>query len=690
MAGVRASKTVISCLLSALFSVTALGQAQDGETEKKIVEAGFVEVDGRRVEHTWQANVAEVFGADGSGRWRHFMHGLTDEGGVPFAWEPLLSMEQELWLSGERVRGDVKNSDLYSLRVAGGTDFTLPRPALSLSELGGRGGSVLRLYIWIRGEGTGEGGPLWESAPQVSLILRDGMGVEQLRVDSMFRTRGTFPWFCYHVDMRIPSDFSALGDTGVAGGVFIRLANPTSGSAWFCTPSWEFLVGEAAEAATGQLPLSFADPKRGTFAPNPDYDEMPLNFVYGLPNGDSIKWRFIDGNLQARSLVLSYDLAAYIESVKNDWFHMTQSVPYLLYLRTVGVPLKRIPELQPGWAERLAAALSGLQNAKSGMWQLNGRDNLLLTYLLVSQCFTPEYPRRPNEPAYPSEWCAVAKYPLKRADLLAQSVLSAQLKTPEGVLAGWNKYALQGQDLQEGSRDACLFDMRYTSMAVQLLTRCLPEVGERLAERIRASIKAAYQYGVANVLSNTWIWGANEAQDELFMSPLSFSFLQGTQALDVKFNQGSVKAPVVEMTFKGDAKCELTAKELGENVVSLRVYELHPGKGVAACTDNDLLAIVPVSRPTPSACDPLVLAKRFADAQSRDGISRPIGVREAGTFYLERKLANVKNARFAVLDKDKKASFVLPMRVRGREIAIVASDNYGNLSTGNVIAVPAK
>ena len=71
-----------------------------------------VEVDGQPVVSLWLGHETELFGEDGSGRWRYFMHGITDANAQPFSWGGMLDVQYEPLLSTIRVRNEVKESGL--------------------------------------------------------------------------------------------------------------------------------------------------------------------------------------------------------------------------------------------------------------------------------------------------------------------------------------------------------------------------------------------------------------------------------------------------------------------------------------------------------------------------------------------------------------------------------------------------
>ena len=666
----------LSCLHLSAQSEAETG-AESGASRREVM------VGDQRVEHLWLGQERLLFGADGSGRWRHFMHGLSDEAAQPLSWEPLLSRDQRKLLSDVRVRTLVKHSDLYSLCLPGGTTVTPERPLLSLPELAPNVGSWLRVFVWLSGEGTGEGGPLWESAPRMSLVLRDGSGAVAARADGVFRTRGTFPWFCYHVELQIPMGLSTV-ETGPGGGLFVELANPTSGSAWFCTPSYSFLGSAEAQALLGPLPSDWADPRLGTFAPNPDYDELPMHFLLGLPQRRGLAWNFMNGNAQFETLAFRRNLDRYLDRAKDDWLHWTHAIPSLLYMHNVARPLGLTIDFEPRWDELLAERLAAAQDPRTGLWPAAGRGNLMVTYLVASQCFAPTSLAHPGEDTVETDWQAVGKRALPRAVELAKSLLAAQ-RRDGGTLAGWNKYAFQGDDLIAASRDNVAFDLRCSAAAAHLLALCRPQLPPDLAAQAEQALAAAYAYAAANVMNQTtWLWHADERQQGLLLSPLAYTFLEASRALDARFSASPAALPGASFTLK-DARLRIQAARLPEKTVALRVYELLPDQRPETLRDIQLLAIVQRPNPAPATSDPLCLLRQFAAAQANDALRGSFSVREAGSLYCEGKLAVLRHVTTPQLNEQGNATIAIPARAQGRQLAVLAVDRTGTLSLVTIV-----
>ena len=682
---------------SAIFLTTyAVAQEWDGAEEtaqdetvktapaKDQDEPQGIEIDGQPVVNLWPGHEKELFGEDGSGRWRFFMHGITDDKAQPFGWASMLPAQNENLLSTVRIHNDVKDSGLHSICLEGGNEVSMARPFLSLSELSGRNGATLRLFVWMRGEDTGNGGSLWDCAPNVSIILRDGNGKDLARSDSQFRTRGSFPWFCYHLEIALPNDLST--DDSLLGGLYIRLANPTSGKAWFCTPSWEFLSIAEAEAAAGKPLDSWADPKRGTFAPNPDYDEMPMNFFFGLPNASGVRWDFLQGNMQAHSISLSYDVEKYVERFAGDWFHLTQAMPYLLSLQAIGVQTGRIQNLQADWTQRFVAKLAECQNPQTGLWETDGYGNLFATYLIVANCFSPAERQWPNEKLRETPWLAVNGKTVPNAEALVNSILAAQ-NSKNGVLAGWNKYAFRGQDLIEASRDAVAFDIDSSAAAVAILMQCHSQLSPKLQAKVSDAVKAAYLFAIGNLMDASWHWYTNELRRERTTSPMLFKFLESTQALDTKVNASAITLPDVAIDFNGNM-LKATIAAMKKDVASIRIYAVAENKSEASINDNNLMAVINNPAQLSADHDPLMVVNQTCIAWEQNPLTKHISAADAGAPILEDKMDALAMAAVAVPNRQGVVSIAVPLRARKHRLVIVAADNYGNLSVPKVVMAP--
>lgn len=636
-----------------------------------------VKVSGQSVQNLWLGHEKELFGDDASWRWRHFMHGVTDQDATPLAWEPLLAPEQTKHLSGDRVRTLIKSSDLYSLRLHGGETVMPVRPLVDMAALIPAAGSTVRVFVWLKGEDTGTGGTLWESAPQATLVLRDGNGDQVTRAEGLFRTRGSFPWFCYYLDLQIPLSYSTA-TASAAGGLFIELSNPVSGKAWFCTPSYVMLPANAAPAGAAPLTDALADPKLGTFAPNPDYDELPLHFMYGLPQGKGQQWNFMNGNVQFNSLTLNGNLLAYLRQYHDDWLHWTHAVPSLLYMYNVAAPLKRLASFEPGWDEALLAELEARQNPRTGLWPVGGRDNLLVTYLLASNCFAPTSLAQVGEEAWDTEWLSVKGKPLPQAERLATSLLSAQRRF-QGQRAGWNKYAFQGEDLQTASRDVVAGDLVCTSSAMYLLALCKSQVAPELAKDIEQALDAAYSFAVRQLLNPTsWLWFADERQEAHANTPLAYTLLEASGVMGMRFSDAP-QSFTATLAQQG-ARLHLQADKLPEQTVSLRIYELHEQQRPDRLRPQQLVAIVQREEVLPALCDPLYLLKQYATAQEQEALDARFTPREAGSLFAEARLTMLRHVQFSQLDAKGNASVPIPARLQGKPLVVFAVDATGKLS----------
>ena len=662
--------------------------AQDGGAKNAVAEKQDepkgIEIDGQRIVNLWPGHEKELFGEDGSGRWRFFMHGITDENAQPFGWSSMIPGQNEKLLSVIRIRNDVKESGLHSICLEGGSEVTMARPFIGLSELNGRKGATLRLFVWIKGEDTGNGGNLWDSAPNVSLILLDANGKEIRRSDSQFRTRGSFPWFCYHLEIVIPDNISI--DGSFLGGLFIRLANPASGKAWFCTPSWEFLSIPEAEAAGGRPLDSWADPKRGTFAPNPDYDEMPMNFFFGLPNAKNVSWTFLEGNFQAHSIALSYDVERYVERFVGDWFHLTQSIPYLLSLHAIGVQTGRLQNLQTDWTERFVTKLAEFQNPKTGLWETDGYGNLYATYLIVANCFSPAERQRPNEKLRETPWLAVNGKTVPNAEALVNSILAAQNRK-DGVLAGWNKYAFRGQDIIDASRDAVAFDIDSSAAAVAVLMQCHSQLSSTLKAKVEEAVKAAYLFAVAHLMDSSCHWYSNEMHSERTTSPMLFKFLESTQALDTKVNASNIALPNISVDFQGSS-LKATIPAMSLDISSIRIYAVAEDKSETSISDSDLLAVIRNPSQTAAGYDPLLLVNQTCAAWEKNPRTKDISAEDAGAPLLKEKMKALALAAVDAPNRQGMVNITMPLQARKHRLVIVASDSYGNLSAPKVVMPP--
>ena len=634
----------------------------------------LIEIGRYRIDNLWQdkeRKKGEVVADD----WRHFMHGIKDAFSYPFAWEQFIDEKQAKFLDrATTLETEVKVSNVPPVKLKGGESLIPVKPLLDLTKLAQFRGTTLRFFVWIKAEGTGQGVSLWEGAPSVTFYLKDSQGTLVDTYPPLFNTRGSFPWFCYYMDVPIPYGLStgavapatpvteavneAEGSDVVswakliglntteeeaasssdevrlpaAGGLYVQLENPTSGTAWFSTISF-------GQLHNGKQPPRemLADPVSGSLAPNPDYDELPMHIYFGLAN--LRKWNFLKGNNVFGDLTRIEGLNAFLKQAENDWSYMLHAVPYLVSMYNVGIQQEQTPEFEKGWLETLGTWLESMRDEGTGLWKLNGRSSLELTEAIMGNCYEAEDVPRPDAVAAQTEWLSIGGKPVTDAAKMAEAVLDAQERDPKNpdVLAGWTRYAFKQNTLKASDPVRRAFELCSTNAAVSILNQCLPLVNDALKRRIRDSVKGAWDYAMRTVFRNDGKWYQSDAVQQLDGPAFALDFLDGTQWLEPRV-VSSVAVPKLKVAFGANDSATVTWLEPADNAVSVRIYALAKG---AEGTDLPVRQLAGVIQKAPKGLkgmDPLLAVRQICTAGKETwGITPEM----AGADYIAKKMSDL-------------------------------------------------
>jgi hypothetical protein len=589
----------------------------------------YIEIAGTVIESLWMKDA----GKGKTDFWRYFMHGMTDHRGYPLVWEAFLGNGQAGVLDKTVLLDSaVKSSGLSSVCLPGKGKVVFEKPLLSMADLSAVRGRTLRFYVWLKGEDTGRGAALWDGAPQVSFYVKDANDFVVASKKCNFRTRGTFPWHCYYIEVPIPavlalsevsfgdeakagetkaeeggstvvddvfsasflSDLGSLVDSGTdegvslpsGGGVYVRLANPVSGKAWFSTMSWEVVTAENTPVREKRC-----DPTTGSMAPNPDYDELPMHLYYGLSKDHT--WKFLKGNKAFGDLTYKSIMKDYVLNVAvKDWSHTLHALPYMVQMVGAGTMLGLVPPIELGWTEALGDLLEGLQDPESGLWKLDGHGSLELTYLIVANSFSARQCDRGDSVVHETPWLGVGNRVVPRAAAMCDSILGAQCRDRRGGkhLAGWTRFAFKPQSVVDGVTGMGSFEMCSSAAAVQLLLRCYPLVDGGRKSRIRESLRGAWSYAMQTVFRPNGLWYQGDALPDFRGPAFGFQFLEGTQWLETKRNVASVPKPEVETEL--NSREDFTVNWKPQNEASLRIYATKPGIDPSTIGDKDLIVVV--------------------------------------------------------------------------------------------------
>jgi len=633
--------------------------------------------------------------------WRFFMHGVTDAGAMPKPWTSCLGPDQnpeDVLDFQADIRNEMKSSNLPAIRLAGGQSILLKKPILGAAELGQLRGSYLRLFIWIKADDTGQGAELWHGAPSLEPILQDAAG-NLIDVEAtVFKTRGTYPWFCYHLDLAVPFNLdlaaaaaepgaapaatepaatepaaAAAAEPGAApaaavavdpmdalggfidlvpgqlakpeptaekgsalppgAGLFLRLANPASGTAWFSTLSWK-RTPYVESLFNTRTKDSRIDPRYGTLAPNAEYDELPMHFFYGLSQRQH--WEFLLGTKVLPNLTRVANLKAYLKTAPDDWADMVHVAPFLAYMYSCGVLLETAPPFEKDWSRVLITTLRGMQDLRTGMWKVNGQPNLMATWKIASNSFNPIRQRRADRPPKSTPWLSIDDTPLPNAEAIVNTLLQTQRPAPRSNLkAGWNLYLFSREDLETPAQHVPC-DIVATAAAANLLAQAMPLVSEQLQEQASEAIYQAWLYVMKFlVFRDMGIWRMRHGDQEATSPAFFYAFLEATPWLEMRQLPG-LPSPVVEAYQVAAGKMFFKWTNPREDVVSLRVYAAPEDMDVKQLSEQHLVAIIQPGGESIDTMDPL-LALRFMVAASMK--KWLVGPEHDGASYLAEKVA---------------------------------------------------
>ncbi len=668
--------------------------------------------------------------------WRFFMHGVTDAGAMPKLWTSCLgpgqNPEDVLDFQAD-IRNELKSSNLPAIRLAGGQSILLAKPILIAAELNHLRGSYLRLYIWIRADNTGQGADLWHGAPGLELLLQDADGNVVNVEPSVFKTRGTYPWFCYHLDLAVPHNLnlavasaaepptaepggaapaaapSAKDDpTGALGGfadlvpnqlatpelaaekgsalppgagLFLRLVNPASGTAWFSTLSWK-RVPYAESLFNTRVKETRVDPRSGTLAPNPDYDELPMHFFYGLSPRQH--WDFLVGTKALPNLTRVANLKTYLKTAANDWADMVHVAPFLVYMHNNGVLLETAPPFEKDWNRALIASLREMQDLRTGMWKVNGQPNLLATWQIAANSFSPASLPRSDRASRPTPWLSVDDMPLPNPEAIVNTLLQAQRPAPRSTLkAGWNLYLFTRDDLQTPAQHVPC-DIVATAAAANLLAQAMPLVDEALRAQAREAIYQAWLYVMRSlVFRDLGLWRMRHGDQEATTPAFFYAFLEATPWMEMRQLPGT-PPPVVEAIQGAAGKMSFKWINPGEDQVSLRVYAAPEDSDAKQLSEQHLVAIIQPRGDSIDTMDPLLALRFMVSASMKKWL---VGPEHDGASYLAEKVAALP-AKLKNCVQSKEISVVPePHPEKALKFYAAAVNAYGEMSAWQTLPV---
>ncbi len=648
-----ATLAALLCLFvgNGLFVQSAIAQEYDPDEEiQEIDEADGEETDGE------EAPAPVVKGPDPDAKGAppsEYMHGITDGKATAIDMSALLNTDQEKYIDADEKLPPNASHEGVVLALSN-EKIRLASAMLTPEILADNRGDILRFHIWIKAEGVEATDNLWSGSPTLLFELFDDNGNLVTSATSYFKTRGTYPWHNYYVDVPIPRQFTYTGKSKVSArsdqlldllgittdvqsntpGLFLTLSNLGGGTAWFGGLSYERIMPR--DQARKE---SWLDDETGTFAPNPRYDELPMLLYYGLDT--KLPWRFLEGNKNAPAIRTIDGLRKYVASAKNDWFHMQRGVAMLPYLFVTANVLKlsTAGDFEDGWLAALRKELESLQDPATGFWKINGIPNLLVTKAIVDRCFSPFAVKHGDAEPIPTPWNTVAPdAEVKYARQIIRSLLDEQV----GDTGAWSSYAFQPKEMGDTIRQTRT-EITPTAAAVVLLERAKESlsVEDKEYELAERAILNAYKYVVENfIIKDRYLWRENNTQAMPAPSPDGFfELLNATSVLEERIND-ELPLPTLSLTRTASAnleKASVTWPNPERGLVAVRIYAAPAEFNPALLTEKHLIGIIERPNTLPKNQDPLMLAINVAAAARLHWNTTP---EEQGADYLAEKIAN--------------------------------------------------
>ena len=580
--------------------------------------------------------------------WDYYMHGILDNAATPVAWQAL-GVTDKLLDADATLDTPVKSSNLPALQLTAPARLDVQTPLLNAQALYENRGNTIRIFYWLKAENTGKNAPLWTAAPQLAAYIQNASGTVIASQEAFAKTRGTFPWFCYHLDVQIPHDIpkpsakplpaaekaeeNKLADDLLmddepeqasfrhfpnAQGLFLSISNTASGTAWFSTVSWQKLPMKDSMENTRKLRFH---PRLNTLAPNAEYDELPMHLFFGLASKGT--WTWAKGTKTFPSIITRDALVKQFQYALTDWSYMLHAVPYLASFVNNGRLLKTMPDFEDGWEDTLLEQLAAAQDPATGMWGANGRPNLFVTHAIAQNCFLPDLSYRIGGDIK-TPWLAIHNNTLPKAPEIVRTVLNAR-NTANGRTTGWNNAVFQENRLPaDFSYSPC--DITASCAAIHLLNQALPYVhNDQVEAEAWAAIRDTRDFILANMVRSDGLWFA-KAKDRLPSTPaMFFPLLDNSGWLDVHVNESLPAPKLTALVDTVDEKMKFTWDNAKlDDFVSLRVYIAPQSIPNEKLTPKYLAAIL-LKRSTgsPLRTDPLIAADTIVGAALHKWVYTP-------------------------------------------------------------------
>jgi hypothetical protein len=637
----------------------------------------------------------------GAALWKLYMHGVIDFFAMPIAWESLLGEGQPpaRWLDrGMRLSTRVRKSEMPAVKLGTGDVIVFGRPLPYPKPVTAQ--DTLRVFVWLAAkEANGHvGGEVLPSrTPALEIVATNAAGRKVASYDGPIRTRGTFDWHCYYLDVPLTTgstpesggDSLTLGTAPVASSaparLFVRLRNPTSGTVWFST-----LGCEVVEDSNTYTPEEKQDPVTGSLAPYAAEDELVVHLMSGRAYAHP--WRFLAGpaggaqrvpNLETAKGIQDYMLAA----SKTDetgclggcvflgpWLYASREHPELLGLSVE-------------WHETFHETLVDLQDSRTGFWGTPECPTSMAATTAVVEYFWggPELVRGAyTTPARP--WLNYGGRTLPRAKAILETVLEARTRRKAGGVdvGAWGGLAYEWRAEGEMETDIC--SLAATRNAFVLLRLASAQLSKADRERADRALEAAWHSVFQLCVLDNGLWKLS-ARDTNVTQPAFLPRILDLAPFLEERTDGSLPLPNVTAAVNDNEAVEFTWSSPAVGTQSVRVFAVPKGTPATDVHMGQLIGIIEQDGSAIWSMDPIHVAGHLQEAAlARWGVdiaAQPdvpfLATRVDIYRNLLKRTSGGKPLAVSLVDAPQRSFFVAGVRASGEQSGLVPVEVAGLL-----------
>ncbi|MBT3286640.1 MAG: hypothetical protein HN380_04775 [Victivallales bacterium] len=549
------------------------------------------------------------------GLWQLYMHGVVDFFATPVLWQSLLGPEQSAkrWLDPISVlKTEVRFSGMPALKLNSGDSILFGRH-LPIPRLGQRRGTV-RVFVWLRGKdanGHGEAELLPSRTPSLEVLVHDAAGRTVATYRGPMRTRGTFGWHCYYLDVPLGANLAPASDELGGGLSFnapkqslrVRLKNPTGGTVWFSTPSWEMM-----DDTNTYTPEEKQDPTTGSLAPFPAMDELPVHLMSGQAYAHP--WRFFQGEAGGAKgvpdLTTPQAIREYLrEATKTDRAGSFGGAVFLgpwLYAAGKHPELLALPA---DWHAEFRGTLLSLQDPKTGFWGTTGDQlSMAATARVVESLWGGEGGKKP--------WLNYGG-DLPKAERIVKTLLGARSQQQADGSGGGAWGALTYNWHEAGEPEANVCSLAATRNAVVLLRLAAAGLTRDKRAQVDQALLGAWRSVFRQCVLPDGLWKLS-GRDRGPSRPAFLPRVLDLSSWLAERTDTALAGPAVDGVSMGPDGVELVWKKPTAAAYAVRIFGAPKGTAVANVHMEQMVAVIEVDGTTIQGMEPVHVAGALRDA----------------------------------------------------------------------------